>query len=252
MNGLDHWRICEALSIIQAALLFIGLDPSEDGVEENVEEWHASKRPPGYTAMKCALVNAIQGGQLSATLRYRGRKMREEIFEQYDVEYADAIEGPGLDEIEIRKTWLLKAEAPRVVQIDSNTPAEYENGPVLICEKFPNWYYSTVKVDDLREWLRGRGISSGFFFSEPKSEREYLDKQHERYAPKLAAAVSAWENAKVMPGKSPKSQLQKWLREHAANFGLTDKEGKLNQLGIEDVAKVANWQPSGGAPKTPG
>jgi len=68
----------------------------------------------------------------------------------------------------------------------------------------------------------------------------------------LAAAVSAWENAKVTPGKSPKSQLQKWLREHAAEFALTDEEGNLNQQGIEEVAKVANWQPGGGAPKTPG
>ena len=53
-------------------------------------------------------------------------------------------------------------------------------------------------------------------------------------------------------GKHPKQALDKWLREHAAEFGLTDDEGKLNEQGIEDAAKVANWQPGGGAPKTPG
>ena len=44
----------------------------------------------------------------------------------------------------------------------------------------------------------------------------------------------------------------KWLRENGADFGLSDEEGKPNELGIEECAKVANWQPGGGAPKTPG
>jgi hypothetical protein len=33
---------------------------------------------------------------------------------------------------------------------------------------------------------------------------------------------------------------------------LVDKQGKPNGTGIEEVAKVANWQTDGGAPKTPG
>ncbi|QBQ56110.1 hypothetical protein [Nitrosococcus wardiae] len=53
-------------------------------------------------------------------------------------------------------------------------------------------------------------------------------------------------------GKHPKQALAKWLREHAAEFCLTDDKGKLNEAGIQEAAKVANWQPGGGAPKTPG
>ena len=41
----------------------------------------------------------------------------------------------------------------------------------------------------------------------------------------------------------------KWLREHAANYKLSDEEGKPNETGIEECAKVANWQDKGGAPK---
>ena len=69
------------------------------------------------------------------------------------------------------------------------------------------------------------------------------------------AAVLAWratENESAIGGKSPKQALMKWLREHAADFGLTDEDGKPNETGIEEAAKVANWQPMGGAPKTPG
>jgi hypothetical protein len=53
-------------------------------------------------------------------------------------------------------------------------------------------------------------------------------------------------------GKHPKGALSKWLREHAAELGLSDDDGKPNETGIEEVAKVANWQPGGGAPKTAG
>lgn len=51
--------------------------------------------------------------------------------------------------------------------------------------------------------------------------------------------------------KSAKQALLKWVRENAATFTLTDTEGKQNETGIEEVAKVANWNDKGGAPTTP-
>lgn len=52
-------------------------------------------------------------------------------------------------------------------------------------------------------------------------------------------------------GKSPKKALEAWLRENAATYGLVNKDGSPNTTGIEEVAKVANWKPTGGAPATP-
>jgi len=80
----------------------------------------------------------------------------------------------------------------------------------------------------------------------------YLDPTHARYAPKLAAAVQAWIAVDDPKGKHPKQALAAWLREHAAKLGLTNDDGKPNEQGIDECAKVANWQPEGGAPKTPG
>lgn len=80
---------------------------------------------------------------------------------------------------------------------------------------------------------------------------DYLDPMNPRYAPKLAAAVRAWQAVTDPNGKHPKQALAKWLREHATEFGLADDKGKPNEDGIEQVAKVANWKPGGGAPKTP-
>lgn len=113
---------------------------------------------------------------------------------------------------------------------------------------------SMVLVSSLRDWLVSRGFTTGFFFQGEVAAPTYLDSSHSRYAPKLAAAVRAWEamgDTTQLSGKSPKQALMKWLRENAPAFQLTDSEGRPNEQGIEDIAKVANWQPLGGAPKTP-
>jgi hypothetical protein len=110
---------------------------------------------------------------------------------------------------------------------------------------------SRVEVDSLRTWLAGRGLRTGFFFPAVTDAPEYMDPNNPRYARKLAAAVRAWQAVTDPKGKAPKQALMKWLREHAAEFGLSDEEGKPNETGIEEVAKVANWQIGGGAPKTP-
>lgn len=112
---------------------------------------------------------------------------------------------------------------------------------------------STLEIESLRKWLASRGLRTGFFFPTVTEAPDYLDARNSRYAPKLAAAVRAWQDVgDDLNGKTPKQALVKWLREHAAEFGMTDDEGKPNETGIEEAAKMANWQPGGGAPKTPG
>lgn len=111
---------------------------------------------------------------------------------------------------------------------------------------------STIERESLVSWLSSRGLRSGFFFPKASHDPDYLDPANPRYAPKLAAAVRAWQAVTDPAGKHPKQALAKWLREHASSFAMTDDEGKPNETGIEEAAKVANWQPGGGAPKTPG
>lgn len=120
-----------------------------------------------------------------------------------------------------------------------------------------DWEETIVEVTDLKEWLKSRGFCKGFFFPlEGNSDLpKYLDKNHHCYAPKLAAAVNAWEavssNCQAIKGKSVKQTIGKWVREHAAQFQLTDEDGKQNESGINEVIKVANWDIKGGAPRTP-
>jgi len=118
-----------------------------------------------------------------------------------------------------------------------------------------NELLSLVNVESLKSWLASRGVQSGFFFPKPPPSAGYLDPLHERYAPKLAAAVHAWlamEEGTKLNGTTPKKALDKWTREHAAQFGLTDAEGKPIKEAVEQISIVANWKTLGGAPKTPG
>ncbi|MFN4183665.1 MAG: hypothetical protein ACK4M6_02695 [Hyphomonas sp.] len=111
---------------------------------------------------------------------------------------------------------------------------------------------SYVQVESLITWLRSRGFATGYFFSEDPQHHGLKDVNHPRYAPKLAAAVEAWESydeESPAPGTA-KQKLATWLRLHAAKYGLTDADGKLRETVIEHLATIANWATKGGAPKT--
>jgi len=198
MDALDYWRLCDELSVVQAALLIVGEDPSE--FQEGVDSWDPASRPRGYGAAKAALINAINGKRLAANV------------------------------------------------VDSEDEGGRSYGP--------NWHQTTIMVEELRAWLRSRGIKTGFFFTAPEAEPDYLSKSHPSYSAKLAAAIEAWKavsaDAELRRGKSVKQTLIVWLRQHANEFGLTKEDGNPNEQGIEDVSKIANWDTRGGAPKTPG
>ena len=202
MDNLDYWRLCEELSIYQAAHLLIGMAPGE---VEAMAAQCADLTPRSYMRYSTEIEGALTAIKRAVK---RGYIKANIVHESVD----------------------LIGELPDTINPD---------------ETF-------VDVDSLKKWLRSKGVNTGFFFPEGTEAPDYLDESNPRYAPKLAAAVKAWQSVTDPGGKHPKQALMKWLREHASEFGLTDDEGRINETGIEEVAKVANWQPAGGAPKTPG
>lgn len=122
---------------------------------------------------------------------------------------------------------------------------------------------TTVAVDDLTQWLAGRGMRSGFFFPEGTRTLDYLDPTHKRHSPRLAAAVTAWqamEDENLRRGKSAKDAMEQWLESNYKLLGLVHKrgspqhgykEGDMNKSAVAEAAKVANWEDGGGAPRTP-
>lgn len=227
------WRLSDPLTVQQAAALIAGFDPNAVRFRFNDAAWFESETgltdSGGIRWVQTALlslVNAINAGKLPATIRYNARMQ-------------------GWDE------WPKVGEVVRALQDDDGSIKEGYEPAVIYCEA-PDWEKTTVAVSDLVAWLEANNIRTGFFFPTATDAPDYLDPKNPRYAPKLAAAVRAWQSVTDAGGKHPKQALAKWLREHAAEFGMTDDEGKPNETGIEEAAKVANWQPGGGAPKTPG
>lgn len=218
------WHLHDTLTVTDAAALIAGYDPGYVSRCENDTNFEGrfSRLHPA----RSALVNAITARKLAANLRYD----------------AEPRYVAGIDNLHQRSYWG-KEDVLEVTGRD---------GESYVVDPEPNWRKTTVALGDLRDWLSGRGIKSGFFFPDAIDTPDYLDQSSPRYAPKLAAAVSAWQAVSDPGGKHPKQALTKWLREHASKYGLADDDGKPNETGIEEVAKVANWRQSGGAPKTPG
>ncbi len=125
----------------------------------------------------------------------------------------------------------------------------YERGDEI------DWEDSTVDIETFVEWLKTRNFEDGFFIDRRSVTDAISDTEGPFYAIKLAAAVRAWTEVSgdqaALTGKSPKKALEVWLRKHANEYGLADKDGNPNELGIEEICKVANWKPSGGASPTP-
>lgn len=204
LSSLDYWRLCDQLSVIQAALLIAGFDPSSK--QKTIENWDPDKRPQGYEAAKTAISRALLNS---------------------------LVEGHVTPHREYDQDGHVIGDIPGTVDIED----------------------SYVDVLSLKSWLRQRGFNSGFFFSASDDTPDYLETTHPRYSQKLAATIAAWlemENEELLKGKTAKQALEKWLRENASRYGLSDEDGNPNAKGIEECAKVANWLHKGGAPKTPG
>jgi hypothetical protein len=215
MDGISSWRLCDEFTIVQAALLIAGHDPSSN--QYYVESWDADKRPAGYEGAKAALLNAIQTEKLRAKIVYSKEIVQKSVYEG-DEYYSNITVANDLDYPDISKT--------------------------------------VIDIQDLGRFLKDRGIRDGFFSEIDRLKTVTMDVTSQHYAPKLAAAIRAWTEVSSRPellrGKTPKQALEKWLREHAGEFGLTNRDGNPNQQGIEEICKVANWKPEGGATPTPG
>ena len=150
-----------------------------------------------------------------------------------------------------RKTIIGKVSLEKMYDMNGNQYGEIEDS-IIIKD-------STVEVESLRTWLASRGIKTGFFFPAiiASDTPDYLDPKHPRYAPKLKAAISAWQAVSndatyANNGKAFKQNLINWLTSHASECGLIKDNGEINKEAIEkQIAMVANGDDKGGAPTTP-
>lgn len=101
---------------------------------------------------------------------------------------------------------------------------------------------TTVMTSDLAAWADRHGITQ--YWRAASAAPAALDLS--KLPPELRAALEAFEavhgNPKATEGRSPKSALMAWLQKNRSD---------LSAGAIDRIATVANWRPTGGAPKTP-
>jgi hypothetical protein len=114
---------------------------------------------------------------------------------------------------------------------------------------------TTISAEEIDRFLKASGAVCDFFDRSPTMPHDYQVGGPTAMPPKLYAALSAWraitDDPRRLRGKSPKQALEEWLLENAAELGLVLGDGRPNRTGIEEICKVANWKPGGGATPTP-
>lgn len=193
------WLIAVEVSVVEAALLIIDIEPQS--TSQFIEDWEDHSRPDGYNAAKGAVLSAVNTGAVDGSL---------------------VKNFPGAHE-----------------------DKSFVEGPMYDVHK------STVNVNSLREWLYSKGYHRGVLTGPSLKLDGFRDPKHPRFSAKLAAAVDAWEAFDEASNEvgTPKQLMSKWLRMNAAKYDLVNEEGGPQETSIEDIAKVANWQTKGGAPK---
>ncbi|WP_375677336.1 hypothetical protein [Bartonella sp. AS69XJJH] len=207
-DGLKLWQLSEKLTILQAALLVVGLNPG-----------------------KYLFVNKLEPEK--GDIYESNRRVSSEKTAHFRAAYHAIVQAGKSNRLKIEWSYYNFLDF-----IDADS--------------------SYVLVEDLKEWLLLRGLRPSFFFpeddaAETKDQKyAFQDPTHPRYAPKLAAIVAAWEAvSEAEGGKTVKGTLIKWLSENAVQYKLVDDHNLPREKLIEELAAVANWEPTGGAPKTP-
>ncbi|MBU2837204.1 hypothetical protein HF292_007460 [Acidithiobacillus ferruginosus] len=231
------WALHDQFTVLEAAMLHYGVDPKDDQWDSDFAGRTFDNAHTQVEIISAAIKKAVTGGKLKASIRYPIHWVENSAW--------------GITEEVLATTW----PNMRYMLTGEDHPPE-EDRECIVVVKSPDWNKTTIEREDLREWLRSRGVTNGFFFSEAErqGEPEYLNPKHPHYALKLAALVRAWEYVSNTPdyerGKSVKQRIEKWLTVNAESLGLADEEGMPRKGTIQDISPIANWDTKGGAPTT--
>jgi hypothetical protein len=272
LTGLDYWRLSDELSVVDATFLTLNLDPgcfefsmpatpasSKIIRVGDFEEWESRAlfngdienvelEPNQFRAVFKAIRNAILGNKLRANVITKAREPNI-VFEEdvpYDTGAGDDEQALAYGLIVGRGTATLFSNS---VNITNNQTFSADDDVVYILKE-PDWTDTKVSVEDVKKWYSSRGVYPAFFFPSGHPEG-FRDSGNPRYSAKLATAIAAWEAVKrPSKNKSVKQSLADWIASNGVKLGLGNDEGVVTPTIAEEVAKIANWQTSGGATKT--
>lgn len=261
MEKIDLWKLHDELSVVEAALLSCGFDPSAitfpdgDPISSRMVEDHPfgegkHYEPIEFRSIFGALRRAIIGNKLRATLTYTAHTP-DSVASFAEGEFIGNSDlPPNEDEVTFNKESVLNIRVAGGALTSGGIVLD-EIGTIYI-GKDPNWSESVINIVDLKRFYGDRSFKPPFFFGDAPVD-EFSDKSNPRYSPKLACAVAAWKTVMAAKrGLSVKATVEEWVRCNGAKFGMGGDEGVLAKLAVEQVAGVVNWNPGGGANPTGG
>jgi len=233
MDEMDYWRLVPHYTIVEVSALIIGLLPecivpanSDDSLHRDFLAILDCIEDERFQPIYTAVVRSILSNDLECA---KAAHLIAEISKEQGWPRGYVSDGT------FHKTAAYSKKIPREICFDA----------------------AFITFDEVKKWLGSKGITTGFFFPHlaVESTPSYLNKNNLCFPPKLYAAVRAWEavssNQPLLnkPG-SAKQKIINWLEINAEELGLTDESGKLVVSTIENIAKLANWDTTGGRSKT--
>lgn len=260
LSNADLWRLNETLSVVDAAILITGNDPSTQAKlyddDENGVIWGQKTDYEGFEPAFKALKAAILGNKLRADVKHSLRGYSERYDGRED-HYYEIVQMPHEETVTYDMLVSRQAnysgdattsEGKTVLNFAPSDIQTNRRNDLYICKK-PNWKETMIAVEDLKSWLKSKQIRPQFFFPDASLEG-FRDKNHARYSAKLATAVAAWEAIKVpAPKQSAKQTLEAWIQSNGEKFGIAI-DGIVSASKAGDIAAIANWDTKGGATPT--
>lgn len=236
-RSMIMWSLADELSVVNAAILITGNDPSATHPvhDLDVDMTYREKTTTGHKGFDAAF-NALRSAILA-------NKLQAKVVYSVDV-----------DPAELRA---VVRDGRQVSALSGQLLSQCADAVLL--QREPDWKQTVIEVEELKRWLRSRNYRPPFFFpptdNQPKPRpkvRDYMDPSHHRYSAKLACAVAAWEALSDLPENRPiMKAIRDWVTSHGEKYRV-GSNGKVPENALEQIAKVVNWKPTGGAPKTGG
>ncbi|OWJ78582.1 hypothetical protein [Haematobacter genomosp. 1] len=243
VSEMDLWRLADCFSVINAATLIAGLWPGERGYDEQYDSYffrpdRTGEKLSRFSAVLQSMKASILSNKLEARMAFPSRiRNGSEDTGSYQ---SDELHIPQLPLLLcIENGGKLMAAVNGQWKIDSE----------IFVRSTPDWDETYVETDELKRWLKARGVFPPFFFPQG-DENGIMNADNPRYSAKLACALAAWKDvASPRKGKSVKQSLKDWVISNGVRFGLGE-DGVVSETAAEEIAKIANWNLKGGATPT--
>ncbi|KND22186.1 MULTISPECIES: hypothetical protein [Pseudomonadota] len=212
ISDIDTYKLMQYLNVVQATALIVGISPHEieriNGGYSHVYDNH--QLTGKITNIINSICYAIWQGDLKAKTAY-DTPIDYDNYGNPSTVYQDELTGQwySLDDINKERT--------------------------------------LINRDDLKTWLNSYEVTPPLLFIEnERNNIEYLNADNEKYAPKLALCVRAWQASQIVPkGYAVGKWIEDYIRDHASDYGISTTDTMVKSL-----APIANWGKEGGNKKT--